>query len=130
MVLSKDEHNQKIFKVTRIPKVAFAMVPREVLTRTTSIHVEDEDESSDDQKGDKFDERKNAFGNKRDDLFYKTIGRDVRKYIQELFQIYIGEHIFKDLQKHGTFLKKFKDFYAEVIEPKLASFSNPQKMFS
>lgn len=127
---SKNEELEKVFKITKIPRAAFTMVSREILAKSVYEHAEAEEESNDELKRTNFDERKNAFGNKRDDLFYKTIGRDVRKYLQEQFQLYMGEHNIKECQKYGTFLRKFKDFFTEVIEPKLPSFSDQQKMAS
>ena len=62
------------------------MVSRKDLVRNRTMEDNSEQEAVIEVSNDVYDERKAAFGNKRDDLFYKTIGRDLRKYLQELFQ--------------------------------------------
>lgn len=86
---------EKVFKVMKVPKVAFQMVSRRDLARGHPKETLQEASDSVEICDDRYEERRQAFGNKRDDLFYKTIGRDVRKYLQEQFQHFLGEINFK-----------------------------------
>lgn len=117
--ISDSNGDRKVFKIIKVPKVAFEMVSRKQLARGVQVAEESCEESKLDLVCDDFDERKNAFKNKRDDLFYKTIGRDVRKYLQEKFQKYLGENNIRTCQKNGAFFKEMKGFYTNVVSPKL-----------
>jgi hypothetical protein len=72
------------------------MVSRWDLARSHDKEDEVDEEFEEVSPSDTFDKRKAAFGTKRDDLFYKTIGRDVRKYLQEQFQCGLGNKSLKE----------------------------------
>lgn len=72
------------------------MVSRKDLVRVRKHSEADEEETPIEVPTDVYDERKAAFGDKRDDLFYKTIGRDVRKLLQERFQLILGGKSLKE----------------------------------
>lgn len=117
---SKDSNGkEQIFKITKFPKVAFEMVTRKQLAGKPHFIDETLEETKQELVCDNFYERKNAFGNKRDDLFYKTIGRDVRKYFQEKFQKYLGENNIRTCQKNGTFMDEIKGFFTDVVSSNL-----------
>lgn len=97
------------------------MISRKDLARTRIPESEIIQEVDNDLSDDTFNKRRAAFGDKRDDLFYKTIGRDVRKFMQEEFQQFLGGKSIKELIKDSTFLKHIKDFYRCIISPKLSS---------
>ena len=123
------EKNDKIFKVWRVPKVAFKMISRWDLARSHEKTEDLDEECEDDTPNDTFDKRKAAFGTKRDDLFYKTIGRDVRKYLQEQFQCGLGSKSLKEWLRNGTFLKEIKQFYKKEFNSKLSQDSSDDKLF-
>lgn len=91
------------------------MVSRKDLARSHAVEETHAEEETPEVSNDTFTERKAAFGDKRDDLFYKTIGRDVRKYLQEQFQVFLGEKTLKECIRNGTFLKEVKSFFQKQI---------------
>lgn len=121
---------QKVFNVQRFPKAAFGMVPRKHLARQSVLAENSEADHSQLLICEDFNERKSAFGTKRDDLFYKTIGRDVRKYLQEKFQVYLGNKSLNEIQKNGTFLKYVRAFFNSEVAPKLNSSSNHSRVLA
>lgn len=72
------------------------MVSRRDLVRARKLSETEEEEAPVEVPNEVYDERKAAFGDKRDDLFYKTIGRDVRKFLQERFQSVLGGKSLKE----------------------------------
>lgn len=118
----------KIFNVWKIPKVAFSMISRKDLARARTAECDVVQEEDNDLSDDTFNKRRAAFGDKRDDLFYKTIGRDVRKFLQEEFQQFLGGKSIKEWIKDSTFLRHIKDFYRCIIAPKLSSSTDYTQM--
>lgn len=104
------------------------MVSRRDLARSHQTHEETEDEEVEEVSNDTYNERKAAFGDKRDDLFYKTIGRDVRKYLQEQFQLILGGRSLKECIRTGTFLRDVKALFSKEILRVLAPKANPDKV--
>lgn len=128
--ISTVNSHKKLFNVWRIPKVAFSMVSRKDLARSHNTEEHTQEREEDDLPTDTFDERKAAFGNKRDDLFYKTIGRDVRKYLQECFHSILGEKSMKQWLKNGaSFIKDVKKLLNKDIVPELSSKADIEKVF-
>lgn len=106
------------------------MVSRKDLARSHKTEDDTQEREEEDLPTDTFDERKAAFGNKRDDLFYKTIGRDVRKYLQECFHSNLGEKSMKQCLKNGTsFIKDVKKLLNKDIVPELSSKADVEKVF-
>ena len=126
---STEKKNIKIFNVWRVPKVAFKMISRWDLARSHEKVDDNEGECEEDMPSDTFDKRKAAFGTKRDDLFYKTIGRDVRKYLQEQFQCGLGSKSLKEWLRNGTFLKEIKQFFKKEFNSDLNQDSSNDKLF-
>lgn len=104
-----------VFQVTKIPKAAFSMISRKDLCRPRYDDAYLESEDCFEPSGDSSIQRKQIFGNKRDDLYYKTICRDVRKFIQERFHTFLGELRINDVVRKGDFLKKINEFRAHVM---------------
>jgi len=126
--VSTVKDQEQIFKVWKIPKIAFSMISRQNLARSNQEEEEVEEQAEDEVPSTTFDERKAAFGDKRDDLFYKTIGRDVRKYIQESFQSHLGEKNLKHVLKNQTFYREVQEFFKAEILPYLSSDSDVEKV--
>ena len=120
----------KIFNVWRVPKVAFKMISRWDLARRHENVDEEDVEEVDEEPCDAFEKRKAAFGTKRDDLFYKTIGRDVRKYLQEQFQCSLSGRNLKESLRNGTFLKDAKQFFNKEFNSTTIKGLNLEKVFS
>ena len=120
----------KVFKVVKVPKAAFKMIPRKQLARSSPVEEESAQETKPDLISNDFDERKMAFGVKRDDLFYKTIGRDVRKFLQEKFHTFLGARSLKDSTKNGTFLRDAKAFYSAMVAPLLLQGCDSHEVFT
>lgn len=119
----------KIFNVCKVPKVAFKMISRWDLARRHEKDDEEVQDNIDEEPSDAFEKRKAAFGTKRDDLFYKTIGRDVRKYLQEQFQCSLNSKNLKECLRNGTFLKEFKQFFKNEFSSDLTSSVDDSKVF-
>lgn len=58
------------------------------------------------------EEKRRLFSNKRDDLYYKTFGRDVRKFLQDDFTDYTG-YTKEDKGKNGAYFYKLLTKYAQ-----------------
>lgn len=106
------------------------MISRWDLARNHEKVDEEDEDDFEEEPSIAFEKRKAAFGRKRDDLFYKTIGRDVRKYIQEQFQCSLDGKNLKECVKNGTFLKDFKQFFKNEIESSISSKLDTEKVFS
>jgi len=108
---------KKIFNVAKIPKKMLSKSVRMEMSRVRqdSEVAMDEDEFEDQLES--FSRRKEIFGEKRDDLYYKTIGRDVRKYLQERFQQFLVKTSLKEWIKNGTYFKYMKEYFDTEIAP-------------
>lgn len=104
------------------------MVSRRDLARSHETHEETDEEEVEEVSSETFNERKAAFGDKRDDLFYKTIGRDVRKHLQEGFTSILGGRSLKECIRTGTFLKDVKSFFDKEIAPVLSSGADTERV--
>jgi hypothetical protein len=105
------------------------MISRWDLARRHEKDAEEVQEDVEEESSDAFEKRKAAFGTKRDDLFYKTIGRDVRKYLQEQFQCSLSGKNLKECLRNGTFLKEFKQFFQNEFSSDLSNDLNTSKLF-
>lgn len=123
------EKIMKIFNVWKVPKVAFWMVSRKDLARSKGVEDANDEEYDEDSHHDTYEKRKAVFGTKRDDLFYKTIGRDVRKYLQDKFQSTLNGRNLKEWMRNGAFLKDIKQFFNEEIAPELPPSADIEKVF-
>ena len=88
--------NKKTYKITRFPKSTLSKAQRLALVAQDRLEDTHEGEAKPVLQVENLSERQAAFGDKRDDLFYKTIGRDVRKLLQEQFQAFLGGKGFKE----------------------------------
>ena len=104
------------------------MVSRKALARNHNREEVSVEESEEEVSHCNYTERKAAFGNKRDDLFYKTIGRDVRKFLQESFQLKLGGKSLKHVLKNQTFYKEVQDFFQAEIVPRMSSSVDSKKV--
>jgi hypothetical protein len=125
---TEDKTERKVFNVWKIPKIAFSMVSREALARNHSKEYGCIEEGEEEVSHCNYTERKAAFGSKRDDLFYKTIGRDVRKFLQESFQSNLGGKSLKHILKNQTFYKEVQDFFQAEIVPRMSSSIDSKKV--
>lgn len=76
-----------------------------------------------------FNERRRLLGGKRDDLYFKTVSRDVRKLAQENFQKSVGETSIRELVKNETFYMHFKKYFNQEVFPRLSSEDDHTRIF-
>jgi hypothetical protein len=111
---SPNIQNTRIFNVDKIPKVAFELMHRDKIAskepRRSMLNDEDINEVQDDT----VEMKRSIFGLTRDDLYYKTIVRDVRKYLQDQFKRFLKAETINQSLNNGTFLKRLKDFSRQV----------------
>ena len=111
----ESHHPQKVFNVVKVPKVAFQLVSRQDLCRPSDNAWEIEYEEPIEDSSDSSLKRKQIFGGKRDDLYYKTICRDVRRFMQLQFQTYLGEQNISDFMKQKIFVEVVQGFLHSVV---------------
>lgn len=106
----------KIFSIQRIPKVAFQMISREDLAKKQDSLMETKPQVIPKVTLETSNvDRSKIFKGVREDLYFKAICRDIRKFIQEQFQSFLGEIDCVSMMKSKSLVQHIENFYNQVV---------------